>query len=112
MRKVRVVIADADKARAFEVRAYRAGFLRAGATEALAGREAEARVGPARAVGTVHAEAELECPEGLPNCRNCGDPAYAETCRADGHCPNCGTAHGVAPDATLAANGFALEMVE
>jgi hypothetical protein len=62
-----------------------------------------------RPVGTVHDETESDCPEGLPNCRNCGDPAHVESCHAAGHCPHCGTRHGIAPDAHVAANGYRLE---
>ena len=61
---------------------------------------------------TSHAEAvDSECPDGLPNCRNCGDPAHEEACRAAGHCPLCGTVHGIAPNAHLAANGYRLDVV-
>lgn len=64
---------------------------------------------PMRPLGTIHTSIEgFECPDGLPNCRNCGDPAHAESCKAAGHCPHCGTAHGVAPDAVLAANGYGI----
>lgn len=62
-----------------------------------------------RPKGTVHDEADTDCPDGGTNCRNCGDPAHAATCAAAGHCPHCGTAHGIAPDATLAANGYVLK---
>lgn len=62
-----------------------------------------------RPVGTVHAELDSACPNGLPNCRNCGDPDHVVTCRAAGHCPQCGTAHGIAPDAVLVRHGFRLE---
>ena len=63
-----------------------------------------------RPQGFVHA-ADLDdaCPMGRPNCRNCGDPKHAEACRLAGHCPDCGTRHGIAPDATLEANGYGLE---
>lgn len=65
-----------------------------------------------RPVGTVHAASvESECPNGLPNCRNCGDPAHAASCQASGHCPDCGTLHGIAPDAVIEANGYRLEIV-
>ena len=64
--------------------------------------------GPKRPKGTVHDLMDSECPEGRPNCRNCGDPAHAEACKAAGHCPHCGTRHGIAPDAVLAANGYRL----
>lgn len=51
-----------------------------------------------------------ECPDGLPNCRNCGDPAHAAACKAAGHCPRCGTLHGIGPASKLAE--FGLEVVE
>lgn len=43
-----------------------------------------------------------------PNCRNCGDQAFVALCRAAGHCPDCGTTHGIAPDSVLAATGVIL----
>lgn len=64
-----------------------------------------------RPKGTVHDEADSDCPDGLPNCRNCGDLAHAETCRAAGHCPDCGTKHGIAPESVVAANGYVLKAV-
>jgi hypothetical protein len=64
-----------------------------------------------RQAGDVHDVADSDCPEGLPNCRNCGDPHHVATCRAAGHCHDCGTKHGVAPDRILAANGYRLEVV-
>lgn len=45
-----------------------------------------------------------------PNCRNCGDPEHAASCTAKGHCPDCGTKHGIAPDRIVAENGY--ELVE
>ena len=65
-----------------------------------------------RPVGTVHDEAETECPDGGVNCRNCGDPAYADDCQAKGHCPFCGTAHGIAPESVVKANGYTLVEVK
>jgi|SRR5215204_2728251 len=64
---------------------------------------------PSRKVGDLHTTAELECPEGGINCRNCGDPEFAAKCKEAGHCKNCGTKHGVAPDSVLEANGYRLE---
>jgi hypothetical protein len=61
-----------------------------------------------RDAGTIHTHADSECPEGRPNCRNCGDPAHAESCIANGHCPDCGTKHGIAPDSVIAKHGYAL----
>lgn len=71
-------------------------------------REVTARAGSPRAAGTLHAHLSHECPDGLPNCRNCGDPKYAANCQAAGHCPHCGTRHGIAPDRVLEAHGYAL----
>ena len=62
-----------------------------------------------RKKGDVHTVADSECPLGRPNCRNCGDPDHVATCRAAGHCPDCGTKHGIAPDAIVARNGYRLE---
>lgn len=86
-------------------------------------------VGPDKERGFIHLHANdsvtgdmvgvpLECPGNptlidgelvlvpAPNCRNCGDPEFAESCKAAGHCPNCGRSHGLAPDATLAKHGL------
>lgn len=63
----------------------------------------------ARPKGTIHASAvTFDCPDGGDNCRNCGDPNHAAECQAAGHCPYCGTRHGVAPDRILVANGYKL----
>lgn len=67
-------------------------------------------VGPKRQAGDLHTVASEDCPDGLPNCRNCGDPAFADSCRAAGHCDKCGTAHGIAPQSVVDANGY--ELVE
>ena len=64
------------------------------------------RAGPERPVGTLHAVAALACPDGLPNCRNCGDPETP--CTGPDHCPYCGTRHGVAPYRLVVARGYAL----
>lgn len=63
-----------------------------------------------RPVGTVHDETDSECPDGLLNCRNCGDPNHEMTCKAAGHCIRCGIQHGIAPTATLDRNGYSLEV--
>ena len=63
----------------------------------------------ARPKGFVHTEADDTCPLGRPNCRNCGDPDHVAECQAAGHCPDCGTKHGIAPDAIVARNGYRLE---
>lgn len=111
MAKYHVVIADVEKAHAFEQRRHREAYARAGVTDHdQAARLAAAHVGAKRAKGTRHADGvESDCPLGRPNCRNCGDPAHAEACHAAGHCPDCGTKHGIAPDATLSEHGFMLE---
>jgi Zn finger protein HypA/HybF involved in hydrogenase expression len=64
-----------------------------------------------REVGSVFSEAEMDCPAGGVNCRNCGDPEYTEECLEKGHCPNCGTKHGISPDVILNRYGFRLEQV-
>lgn len=57
----------------------------------------------------LHTIADSACPEGQPNCENCGDPAFAASCRAAGHCVHCGTRHGIAPKSVLAAVGIELQ---
>jgi hypothetical protein len=109
MAKVRIVIDNVQKAHDFEIKKYKEAFERAGARPDKAEREARKRVGQQRPKGTVHAEADLECPDEMPNCRNCGDPDFKQSCREAGHCPDCGTKHGVAPDSVVAAHGFVLE---
>jgi len=62
---------------------------------------------------SLHTEMEsLDCPDGLPNCRNCGDPQHAEACIAAGHCPHCGTQHGMTPQRLLAEGGYHLLELE
>lgn len=52
--------------------------------------------------GYVHAMIGVfTCPDGLPNCRECGGECKDET-----HCKKCGVLHGVAPDSKLKANGL------
>jgi hypothetical protein len=70
--------------------------------------KASAAARAVRQVGDLWTTAEADCPEGRPNCRQCGDPAQATACAAAGHCPDCGTRHGIAPDAVLAAKGLTL----
>lgn len=60
----------------------------------------------------LYAVAEEACPDGHPNCRNCGDPAFAATCLAAGHCPHCGTRHGIAPASHLDRIGLALHPLD
>lgn len=118
MPRIRLVIVDEGKAHAANIAAYERGFLLALAAHpperraALRARWralAEQHAGAPRPIGTVHAALATECPEGRPNCRDCGDPAHAAACQAAGHCPDCGTKHGVAPDSVLLAHGYALE---
>lgn len=68
-------------------------------------------VGGKRQKGDLHTLAESECPDGLPNCRNCGDPDHLEACAAAGHCPHCGIDHGITPDGLLADRGVVLKEV-
>ncbi len=112
MPKYQIVIADAALAHAQEIaRNVEANVKIHGEAQRAKIEKVVAARYPngARPTGTVHDEAETDCPDGLPNCRNCGDPAYADACTAAGHCPDCGTKHGIAPDATLAANGYVLK---
>lgn len=109
----RILVADAEVAHTREIaRSVEANLARLPPTlrasmRARVTQRVRQAVGPRRPVGTVHAVvAAFDCPEGHPNCRNCGDPAHADACRAAGHCLNCGTRHGVAPDAILVANGY------
>lgn len=66
------------------------------------------RVERRRDVGELHTTADSECPDGHLNCRNCGDPAHKASCKAAGHCPLCGTRHGIAPDGYLAESGVSM----
>lgn len=65
---------------------------------------------PLPAVGELWGVAERECPLLLPNCENCGDPDFRDACAAAGHCPYCGTAHGVSSARRLREVG--VELVE
>jgi len=65
-------------------------------------------VEPYPRVGDIWTSAEHECPFMYPNCRNCGDPGYAEACKAAGHCEQSGTAHGIAPDSIITKSGLEL----
>lgn len=114
MPKFQIVIADAQLAhdreihRNVEANVRHHGEAHRARIEALV--RARYQNGP-RPRGTVHDVADTDCPDGLPNCRNCGDPAYAEDCKSQGHCAVCGTDHGIAPDAALKANGYTLTAV-
>lgn len=112
MARYRIVIADADLAHRQEI------ARNVDANVAVHGEGARpklhahfSKMFQPRPVGHVHDEVDDTCPDGRPNCRHCGDPAYAEACRAAGHCPHCGTRHGLAPDAVVAANGYRVERV-
>jgi len=112
-----IVIKDPPLAHAKEVERNVAANLAAGSLSAEThGARVELRVrqfvGAPKQVGDLHTVCEEACPEGLPNCRNCGDPAHAEACAAAGHCPDCGTKHGIAPASVVAANGYDLIAVE
>jgi hypothetical protein len=108
--RYRIVIDDAEKAHEQQVARSAEFHTRAsGQPRGKVERQVREHIGAARPTGTVHDVASDECPEGLVNCRNCGDPEHAETCSAAGHCPDCGTKHGIAPDRIVAANGYRLE---
>ena len=80
-------------------------------TNAVA-REVRRLVGEPRQVGDLHTTADRECPDSGLNCENCGDPEHAETCAAAGHCPHCGTRHGIAYAALLANAGLSLREIQ
>lgn len=107
--KFRIVVDDVDKAHDFERKRYREAFAKTGADKESVERFVDARVGTKRVKGAVHTEMDDACPDGKPNCRNCGDSAFAASCQQAGHCTDCGTKHGIAPTSVLAAHGFALE---
>ena len=110
--RVRIVVVDVEKCHAFHVRQHVDARHRGRPETVRSAAMAHAALDlPKPAVGQVHCEMEVACPDGKPNCRHCGDPAYAESCAAAGHCPYCGTRHGVAPESVLAAHGFGLEPV-
>jgi hypothetical protein len=96
--KYKLVIDDVDKAHETFVDSYK-NFPHV---------QQRVKNGPKRQLGTVHTTAESDCPVGMPNCRNCGDPNYKEQCSAAGHCPDCGTKHGIAPDSVINASGYKL----
>lgn len=68
---------------------------------------------PMPQMGDIWTEVDegFECPEGGVNCRNCGDPEFKASCDAAGHCPGCGTKHGISPDSILVAAGLVAEEV-
>lgn len=115
MPRYRIVIDDADKAHEAHIRSYERGLAGSAPRPLHLVKHhrsiAERHAGTPRPVGTVHAEMEDTCPLELPNCRQCGDPQYVVECRAAGHCPDCGTKHGIAPESVLVRSGYALELV-
>ena len=106
-----LVIDDAEKATEAKRRLREVGLVRAGVSAPQAGRIAQVQESP-QVAGALWTHMEDACPDGLPNCRKCGDPAFAVACAAAGHCPHCGTAHGIAPDSVLAAHGVVLKAME
>lgn len=100
MARFKIVVDDEEKAHAALLHSYRLVDRRT---------RDQVRALPRRKVGDMHTVANTDCPDGLPNCRNCGDPDHFAACRAAGHCPHCGVKHGIAPDAILAQNGYRLE---
>ena len=108
MPRYTLVITDADKAHAARLKQYEDAYRRARPhLPATALRALALEHEPVKPeVGSTWTECDEACPEGRPNCRNCGDPAFAATCQADGHCPHCGTRHGIAPASVLAAHGL------
>lgn len=107
---VALVIVDAPKAYQARVKMLVQAYKRAGMSDSTAQKVAsEQEREPV--VGDLWGTADLECPRDMPNCRNCGDPAYAETCRAAGHCPDCGVRHAVAPDSVLLAHGLEIQLL-
>lgn len=113
MPRYRIVVADVERAHAAHLQSYARGFRlsRNPEIQAQAERLAARHVGKPRPLGTLHDELEDACPLGRPNCRDCGDPDHAAACRKAGHCPDCGTKHGIAPASVLAVNGYRLVKV-
>jgi len=115
MPRYRIIIHDAQLAHDREIHRTIEHYVRLHGESKRAHVERSVRAhfanGPRR-VGTQHSQGDTECPEGLPNCRNCGDPDHAASCAEAGHCPHCGTAHGIAPDAHLIRDGYRLEPLE
>jgi hypothetical protein len=101
-----LVIDDVDKAWAGRRRLAFESYRRAGMSELRAHLAAEALEPTAPRVGDLWTTAASECPDGFPNCRHCGDPQFAASCA--GHCPLCGTAHGIAPASVLEKHGLVL----
>lgn len=108
--KVREVIRDAKKANARAAHLVRTAQAHQG--KPIFELDALVAAEPKKKVGEHWNESapikDTACPLGQPNCRNCGDPAYKDACAAAGHCPQCGTAHGIAPDSVVKAAGVEL----
>jgi len=98
MPRYAIVIADPEKHHAAEIdRNVKANLAHQVSTRRNIGpqetaalttridRAIRARTSPPRDTGELHTVAETDCPDGLPNCRNCGDPAHKATCRKAGH---------------------------
>lgn len=98
MPRYKIVVDDVDKAHKAMIESYR---LHPRLQSKITRRE----------IGTIHAEMDSECPNGGSNCRNCGDPNFIDSCKSNGHCPDCGTKHGIAPDSILQQNGYKLVLV-
>jgi hypothetical protein len=109
-----IVVDDPEVAHAQEIARNIAANLKAnpGATKFQVERAVRQHVGQPKKAGDLHTHLSSACPDGWENCRNCGDPNFAEACKAAGHCPHCGTRHGIAPDAVVKANGYALVEVD
>lgn len=99
-----IVVADAEKDAEAEVGRLRRGGIRESVARQVIGTRR-------RPVGALHAHLTDACPDGGKNCRNCGDPSFAVSCQAAGHCPVCGTQHGIAPQSVVAAAGLALREI-
>lgn len=110
---VRLIVADAERAHAWLRQQSHGPYVRdlvaRGVPPDVAAERAAAAVSVARpALGALYGESDLDCPDGLANCRNCGDPEFESVCRGAGHCARCGVLHGTAPDAVLRAHGLTL----
>lgn len=121
MPRYKLVIDDVDKAHAARIRldAKSIKVMEPHLPEHVVQLRAAARNPVKPEPGEIWTVADTDCPDGQPNCRYCGDPAFEATCRQVGHCPLCGVGgdgkggggHGVAPNSVLAAHGLRLEAV-
>lgn len=112
MPRVLIVVADPEKHHRAELAINGPAVAQLQARARAMGQPEPKGIEP-RPAGTPVSESlhGTACPMGRPNCRNCGDPAFKASCREAGHCPQCGIAHGVAPDAVLKAKGLILQEV-